>query len=304
MLRSPLTLRARRTPVIMTLVLGLAIAAVITAPHAQAGLPTPMYLGAAGDSVGLSKSIGATLSDHAYAHFSSKVPVGRMITVKSAESWRTVAAAGPGSATYNDIVRWAQTLKARGGATMIAYHHEPEASGNYNRGTPAEFIYAFRRVVTIFRAQGVKNVIYTWQMTAWSFRTKPSDLRYAGRWYPGDAYVDSVGADAYNWYTCGHGSGRNTSFATLADPVLAFARARNKQVSFPEFAMHASAARTQWLYDAKAYFIAHHDIVHAAFYFQRPPTVAANGDCKWPLSTATEFRAFGDTARHRTYFTP
>ena len=301
--RAPKTVRRLlRKPAVITLVLGFALAAALTAPSAQAS--TPIYLGSAGDSVGLSGSIGARLSDHAYAHFHGKVPVGRMITVKSSENWRTVAAAGPGSRTYNDIVRWAQTIKARGGKVMVAYHHEPEAAGNYNRGTPAEFINAFRRVVTIFRAQGVKNVIYTWQMTAWSFRTKASDTRYAAKWYPGDAYVDSVGADAYNWYTCGHGSGRNTSFATLADPVLAFARAHKKPVSFPEFAMHASPARAKWIIEAHRYFIAHRDTVHAAFYFQRGPTVAANSDCKWALYTIADYRAYGDIARHRTYFQP
>lgn len=301
--RVPVTRRRPvRRSVVISLVLGLAVAAGLTAPSAQAD--APIFLGSAGDSQGLSKSIGAELSDHAYAHFKGKVPVGRMITVKSHESWRTVAAAGPGSATYNDIIRWAQTLKARGGTVLVAYHHEPEASGNYSRGTPAEFVRAFQRVVTIFRAQGVRNVIYTWQMTAWSFRTSAKDKRYASKWYPGDAYVDSIGADAYNWYTCGHGKARNTSFATLADPVLAFARAHRKQVSFPEFASHANPTRAKWVLDALKYIVKHRDIVHAAFYFQRGPTVAANKDCKWALTNAAEFRAYGEMARLRMYFRP
>lgn len=301
--RAPKTLRRMvRKPAILTLVLGFGLAAALTAPSAQAS--SPIFIGAAGDSAGLSRSIGAALSDHAYAHFQGGVPIGRMITVKSSENWRTVAAAGPGTKTYNDIVRWAQTIKARGGKIMFAYHHEPEGANSANYGAPADFINAYRRVVTIFRAQGVTNVIYTWQMTAWSFRTKSSDTRYAAKWYPGDAYVDSVGADAYNWYTCGHGTGKNTSFATLADPVLAFARAHKKTASFPEFAMHASPTRAAWVISAHQYFLAHTDIVQAAFYFQRGPTVAANAACNWPLNTAAEYRAYGDIAKHRTYFSP
>lgn len=176
-----------------------------------------VYLGAAGDSQALARATGIPLSDHAYAYFSGGVPAGRMITVKDNGTWRSVAAAGPGSATYNNIVRWAQTIKARGGMVMFAYHHEPEGANSKRYGTPAEYIQAWRRVVTIFRSQGVRNVIYTWQMTAWAFRASPSDPRYAGRWYPGDDYVDSVGADAYNWGVCGEGSGNWQELATLGE---------------------------------------------------------------------------------------
>lgn len=263
-----------------------------------------MYLGAAGDSPGLSRSTGVTLSDHAYAHFPEKVPLGRMITVEASGAWRDVAAAGPGSATYADIVRWADTIKARGGTIMFAYHHEPEASFDTKLGTPADFINAFRHVVSIFRASGVRNVIYTWQMTAYAFRASPSDRRYAANWYPGDAYVDSVGADAYNWNTCGHGSGRWEEFSVLADPVLAFARAHGKQASFPEFASDAGPQRAQWVTNALTYLAVHRSSVTGAFYFQRPPTTAGGADCSWPLQTTAEFRAFGGMARNRSYFIP
>ncbi|MGB9376318.1 MAG: glycosyl hydrolase [Mycobacteriales bacterium] len=290
-----------RKPAVVSLVLGFGLIAALAAPGAQAS--TPIFLGAAGDSQGLAQKIGAPLSDHAYAHFPGKVPEGRMITVEATESWRTTASARGGT-EYNDIVRWAQTIKARGGTVMLAFHHEPEASGSASHGGPADFINAYRRVVTIFREQGAKNVVFTWQMTAWAFRTNPSDARYAAKWYPGDAYVDSVGADAYNWYTCGHGKGKNTSFATLADPVLAFARAHHKTASFPEFAMTAGSSRPSWLVGAHQYMIDHRDIVYAAFYFQRGPTVKANADCKWALNSSGDYKAYGDIAKHRTYFSP
>jgi len=61
------------------------------------------------------------------------------------------------------------------------------------------------------------------------------------KWYPGDAYVDNVAADAYNWFTCGHGAGRWNELSTLTDPVLAFARAHGKPASLPEFASHQDA---------------------------------------------------------------
>ncbi len=264
-----------------------------------------VYLGAAGDSPALARATGLVLSDHSYAFFSGKVPTGRMITAKAANTnWRSVAAAGPGSATYNDIVRWAQTIKARGGVIMFAYHHEPEGANSASFGTSADFIQAWRRVVTIFRAQGVRNVIYTWQMTAWAFRTPASDRRSAARWYPGDAYVDSVGADAYNWGACGEGSGNWEELKTLGDPVLAFARAHGKPASFPEFASHSDLRRSLWTSNALKYIATNRSSITGAFYFHRPPTVAANNDCKWPLVTAVEYLAFAALGRNRAYFVP
>lgn len=287
-------------PSVLTAVLTLVIGFAVLAPNAQAG--SQMYIGAAGDSQGLAQHIGAPLDDHAYAHFQSKVPPARMITVQASVSWPAVAAASPGSAIYSDIVRWAQTIKVRSGTTLLAYHHEPEAAGNGNFGSAADFGRAFRRVVSIFRAQGVHNVAFVWQMTAYAFRTSPNDPRYAAKWYPGDAYVDNVGGDAYNWYTCGHGNSKWTDFSTLADPVVAFARAHHKQASFPEFAADANARRAQWVVSVHQYLIAHRDVVSAAFYFQRGPTTSVGSNCRWPLNTSTEYKAYGDMARDATYF--
>ena len=88
-----------------------------------------MYLGAVGESAALSNSIGLPIATHAYAQFSSKVPTARMITVRTSDSWATVAAARPGSALYDNIVRWAQTLKGRSGPVMLAYHHNQKQAG-------------------------------------------------------------------------------------------------------------------------------------------------------------------------------
>ena len=266
---------------------------------------TPMYLGSVdGGHAQMQSNTGETVANHAYAPFSSKPPTARMITVHAGSArFSQVANAGPGTPLYNDIVRWAQTIKARGGRIMLAYNHEPEAAAGGNKGTPAEFIAAWRRVVTIFRQQGVANVEWTWQMTAYAFRARSSDPRSAARWYPGNAWVDNIGADAYNWYTCGEGSGRYNELAFLGDPVLAFARARGKPASFPEFASHATANRSQWIRNAHQYFLAHQDILTAAFYFNRPPTVNANNDCVWALRTSAEFDAFGDIVRDRQHFT-
>ncbi|MCW2698976.1 MAG: domain containing protein [Blastococcus sp.] len=299
---------ARRRPRLRALTVGLAATLALGATASlapSAAARTPMYFGSvAGGYEQAQAGTGENLANHAYSTFSSKPPTARMITVHAGSAgWRQVAKAAPGSALYNDIVRWAQTIKARGGHVMVAYNHEPEAAAGGSRGSSADFIAAYRRVVNIFDSQGASNVEWTWQMTAYAFRTKPGDSRAAAKWYPGDAYVDNVGADAYNWASCGHGNGKWNELSWLMEPVIAFARAHGKAASMPEFATNSDARRSQWIRNAHQFFLNNQDILTAAFYFNRPPTVKANSDCRWALQNSTEYDALGDIARDRAHFT-
>jgi hypothetical protein len=247
---------------------------------------------------------GVQLADHTYSFFSGSVPQAQMLTVSAGGTpWRQVAAAAPGSTLYNQIVTWAQTIKARGGKIMVAYNHEPEGHDRLTLGTPADFINAYRHVETIFDQQGATNVMWTWQMTANAFAVNPSSDQYAAKWYPGDQWVDNVGADAYNWMGCGSSGGNNyRELQQIGDPVLAFARAHGKLASFPEFASEANGNRTQWLANAHQYFVQNGNILTAAFYFNRPPTVAANAACKWPLTTSAEYGALRAMAQDTAHF--
>jgi Glycosyl hydrolase family 26 len=275
-------------------------AGVIDAAPAHAA--QPVLLGSAGDAAALSRNTGQQLAVHTYRQFSQSVPGNAaMITVGAGNTgWRAVANAGPGSALYGDIVRWAQTIKGRPGRLLLAYHHEPEATASSGLGSPADFIAAHQHVVSIFRQQGVTNVQWVWQMTAFSFRANPSDRRNANNWYPGDAWVDVVGADGYTWRNCfGHNEGWST-MASFADPVLAFARAHGKAASLPEFGAADDARRAQWLQDARQYMAANKDVLQSAFYFNRGRD--ARG-CTWVLTTRAEYDAFGSTARDPNFRT-
>ncbi|HJW60938.1 MAG TPA: glycosyl hydrolase, partial [Actinomycetota bacterium] len=117
--------------------------------------------------------------------------------------WRDIANAQPGSTLHNDIVRWADRVRSLGNHVYFTFNHEPETTLN-SSGTGADFIAAWRKVITVFRERGVTNADYLWIMTAFSFKAK--DRRRAIDWYPGDAYLDHIGADAYNWYNCRPGT--------------------------------------------------------------------------------------------------
>jgi hypothetical protein len=116
--------------------------------------------------------------------------------------WRSIADAAPGSALYTQLTSWADRIKAYGVPVYFTFNHEPEAKDSNGNGDQAAFIAAWRKVVTLFRARGVTNAKYLWIMTENAFRLPSSDRRYAPKWYPGDAWVDALGADVYNDYTC------------------------------------------------------------------------------------------------------
>ena len=249
-----------------------------------------LFLGAVGDVATLTKSTGSTLAVHAYGNFQGSVPTGRMVTVNAQGlAWSTVASAAPGSQLYRDMVRWADTLKARGGTIHVAFGHEPELGSKSGLGSAAQYKAAYQKVVTVFRSRGATNVVWVFQATDWAYRTSSSAPNYAGRWYPGDAYVDVVGADAYNWHTCGEGLGRDVPLSTVAGGVLTFAKAHGKKASLPEFGANITVNRTKWLTDGFAWLKANRSTFVAAFYFQHLPTNTANSDCVWPLKAAAEY---------------
>ena len=260
------------------------------------------YIGVAGDHAGLSRSTGEPLALHSYSRFDRRVPANAdMITVKTSAKWSQVAAARPGSALYEQIAQYARGVKALNRTVMVAYHHEPEAGGSRGFGTSQEFVAAYRQVVSIFNSVGATNVEWTWQMTAYSFRVRESDRRAAINWYPGDAYVDNVSADGYNWGSCDGHSGKWLSFASFTEPVVQFARAHGKKASLGEFGSVAGSQRAQWLRDAHQYVVANRDVISAAFYFQNGSS-GAGDTCNWLLQTSAEHDAFGDMARDTSTF--
>jgi hypothetical protein len=248
-----------------------------------------------------SSRTGVGLANHAYGFFSKKVPQAEMITVREkGTTWREVANAKPGSALHGQIAEWARVIKARGSSVIVAYSHEPEAHDRKTLGSAREYIAAWRRVKTIFDQQGASNVVWAWQMTAYSFKTKPSSEQHAAKWYPGDDVVDIVAADGYNWGSCNGHSGVTSSMASFTDPVIAFAKAHGKKVVLAEFGSIAFPGRAAWLKDAHRYLAAHRDIIVAAFYFNLH---RAGEPCNWTLTTAAEYAALRamahDTANFR-----
>ena len=280
-------------------------AAVAAAPAVAATSPQTLEFGAVGgDFAPLDAAAGQPVARHVYGNFQGSVPKGDMITVNAQKlPWSQIAAVTSSSSLYQDIVRWADALKARGGSIEVAFGHEPEVSSKVGLGTAEEYKQAYRKVVEIFNARGADNVQWVLQMTDWSYRTSTTDRGYAGKWYPGDAYIDVIGADAYNWHTCGEGVGRDVPLSTVAGGVVTFAKAHGKKASLPEFAANKTVDRVKWLQDGYAWIKANRDTFVSAYYFNHPPTNPNNLDCAWPLATSAEFNAFGAIAKDNVEIT-
>ena len=101
----------------------------------------------------------------------------------------------------------AQGAKALGTDIFLRFGHEMNGnwypwSGAMNGGAnggPQKYIAAYRHVHDLFVQDGATNVVWIWcplvadvPAEAWNHWTN---------YYPGDAYVDWVGLDAYNWGT-------------------------------------------------------------------------------------------------------
>jgi hypothetical protein len=167
--------------------------------------------------------------------------------------WKHIAKPPPGSSLDADLRRQAKELKGFRDTVYLIFNHEPDAKTSRPMGTPAEFVAAWRRLVSTHRKAGVTNVRYVWTMTDQAFRQG-----YAHAYYPGDRYVDGIAVDAYNWYDC-TGGGRWTSMGELIEPHRRFGlRHPGKELMVLEWGSVEDPARTgrkaQWIRDATALF--------------------------------------------------
>lgn len=220
---------------------------------------------------------------------------------ESLVSWQAIADAAPGSALRNQLDQWADRIKAYAVPVQFSFNHEPEATDSAGNGTAAAYIAAWRKVVSVFRARGVTNATYQWIMTANAFRVASGDRRYAQKWYPGDAYLDAIGADVYNDYTCRSDSSSPWySLTSEIERFRQFGAARpTKQLWLAEWAStddpQDAGRKARWITEVREALKAPaYAQIRGLLYFHRyrPGT-----PCRWfvdstPASTAA-FRAMG-----------
>lgn len=101
---------------------------------------------------------------------------------------------------------WAKQIKAYGKPVVLRFGHEMNGSwypwsAQANGNTASDYVAAWRQVRSVFNRQKVTNVTWSWSPNV----PYPGSTPMASL-YPGDAYVDQVALDGYNWATLQPGS--------------------------------------------------------------------------------------------------
>lgn len=146
------------------------------------------------------------------------------------------------------IRRSARLAAAWGKPFFVRFAHE--MNGNWapwgagvNGNTAAEYIAAWRHVVTIFRQAGATNVIWVW-----SPNVDDHDRYPFKKFYPGDAWVDWVALDGYNWGNVDPTAGWHSLGAIFGPSYDTLIRLTSKPVMIAETASAESGGnKASWI---------------------------------------------------------
>jgi mannan endo-1,4-beta-mannosidase len=132
---------------------------------------------------------------------------------------RTISLESIASGRYDNYLRYyAAAVKAFGGQVILSFDHE--MNGNwypwgYRHASAAAFVAAWRHIVTTFRQQGTRNVIWLWTINI--IDTLDDHIAPPAAWWPGNSYVNWVGIDGYYYSP-------STVFASLFGPTITLVR--------------------------------------------------------------------------------
>jgi mannan endo-1,4-beta-mannosidase len=115
------------------------------------------------------------------------------------------------------LASYAEAVRAYRHPVILSFGHEMNGnwySWGFGHTNPAVFVAAWRHIVTLFRAQGARNVTWLWAINI--IHTQ-HQVPSPGPWWPGGAYVTWVGIDGY-YYTS------SSAFAPLFGPTIAAVR--------------------------------------------------------------------------------
>ena len=212
----------------------------------------------------------------------------------SSVQWAAIAA-GTDDAYLTSIAQGFVALKS---PAFFVFDAEAETNVGV-RGTAADYRAAWRHVVALFRARGAKNVAFVWSTTAYAFGPDSGQATLAKSLYPGNAVVDWVAADPYNFATDGAWSSLSDEMAPWyqwATTVLP-----GKPLMLTEWGSKEDPAqpgrKAAWLRDALTALESKYRAVRAVVYFdERKLEHGTVND--WRIDTSPQsIAAFAEIAR-------
>jgi FlgD Ig-like domain/Glycosyl hydrolase family 26 len=265
--------------------------------------------GAEAEVAGFEKQIGRRLDvDQHYYAWTDRFPSGLersdlangripMIT------WKGTSLAEVLSGRDDGMIRArARGVRALGRPVFLRWGWEMNGSwsewgGASNGGAgvgPKRYIEAWRHIHDLFRQEGASNVAWVWSPNDSDVPSQP--WNHWTRYYPGDAYVDWVGIDGFNWGTSQDWSSWR-SLAEIIEPIYRdYAGRKPIMVSETGSARHGGS-KAQWLDDARSSLEQRFPHVRAFVYFDAPGSPA-----DWRVTTSATAGSAYKAWAHDPYF--
>jgi hypothetical protein len=183
-----------------------------------------------------------------------------MITWAAARA--NLVAGGADDATIRTT---ALQLKALHAPVFLRWFGEMDLPENQaDAVSPATYVAAWRRMHDIFRRAGAANVRWVWCPDASGF-----DKGIAQAYYPGNAYVDWICTDGYNWASAFRGSSWS-SFQQIFAPFYAWGASTGKPLLIGEFGTveGEAGAKASWFTQADRAIRLDFPAIRAVVYFE------------------------------------
>lgn len=143
--------------------------------------------------------------------------------------------------------QFATAVKNYGGQVIIRFGHEMNGNWYPWGNRPAEYISAYRRIHGMFVSRGAANVRWMWSINAEN--VPPSPITAVRQYYPGDAFVDIIGLDGFNFGTSQPGSVWR-SFTAVFSPAYQYIAGYKKPIMISEIGCAETGGdKAQWIRD-------------------------------------------------------
>jgi hypothetical protein len=209
------------------------------------------------------------------------------------------------SGTYDSMIQSrAQASKSFGQKFFLRWGHEMNGNwypwdGSHNgadSAANATYISAYRHVHDLFVAAGATNVLWIFCPNVDSVPNE--SWNQWANYYPGDAYVDWMGFDGYNWGTVQTTSTWQT-FPTIASRIYAGLAAKGKPTMIPETASaELGGNKASWIAGILPSLETSFPAVKALVWFQM------NKETDWRIDSSAASESAFVTMANDPYFNP
>jgi Glycosyl hydrolase family 26 len=204
-------------------------------------------------------------------------------------SWHGASLSAIISGKYDSLIRArADGLRALGAPVFLRWCWEmngdwSDCDGSHNNSPgatdgPAKYVAAWRHIHDMFAAEGASNVIWIWSPN--NEDVPSASWNHYTNYYPGDAYVDWVGIDGYNWGDTRSWSSWSAFSALFAGVYSAYAS--RKPILVAETASaERGGSKAKWISDAHAALESRFPSVAAFLWFD------VNKENDWRFNSST-----------------